>query len=479
MGVLPIPTKPGHTFFGWRWYDSFFDTNVLVSETCHVPFSDVTVTAHWITTLITWDANGGTVNPVTENRAPTMPMGTLPTPTRPGYTFVGWFDTSDTEGGVQITPEIQVPWLAHGEGRVTYWARWEANDVVDCPNDCGCDQDCTYDNCNCLPAVTTCPDECDCAQDCTYDNCGCDANNIPPQPIQLAAPVNLSISGTMLNWSDVLNNSGYRVYVNGTIAATIFVATFDLASLDLGVGTHTIQVRALGDDIDFLSSAQSSPVDFIIQSQSQPPAPQPPPQPPVSQPPAPPTPQPPTIPGSPLPPSSPSSYTPWEPRNPSLAVQPSQPAAPDVAYIIYEDDAPPRQIPTPVVAMPMPPQAPSAANRLVFTAGSAQFTLGNQIRTSQGTPFIDPATNRMMVPLRTLAEATGETVTWDSYTRSALVHFAGGTLSIFADEMLPDDMGTVLIINDRVFIPLRFVMYAFDATVNWDSANRSAVITMQ
>ena len=83
----------------------------------------------------------------------------------------------------------------------------------------------------------------------------------------------------------------------------------------------------------------------------------------------------------------------------------------------------------------------------------------------------------MMVPLRTLSEALGVDVDWHSPTRSAHIFLPSGLLAIPADETLPDDMGSVIIVNDRIFVPLRFVMYAFDANVEWDSIGRAAVIT--
>ena len=47
-------------------------------------------------------------------------IGELPIPTRAGYTFLGWFDTSAATGGTQITAEDYI-----GNDDVTYYARWE------------------------------------------------------------------------------------------------------------------------------------------------------------------------------------------------------------------------------------------------------------------------------------------------------------------------------------------------------------------
>ena len=83
----------------------------------------------------------------------------------------------------------------------------------------------------------------------------------------------------------------------------------------------------------------------------------------------------------------------------------------------------------------------------------------------------------MMVPLRTLSEALDIQVEWHDATRAAHILLPTGTLTIPADEMLPEGMGAVIIANDRIFVPLRFVMYAFDADVRWDGDNSAAIIT--
>ncbi|MCL2286516.1 MAG: stalk domain-containing protein [Firmicutes bacterium] len=167
-----------------------------------------------------------------------------------------------------------------------------------------------------------------------------------------------------------------------------------------------------------------------------------------------------------LPEVAPQPPIPWRPRRPQVVADTEvlyekYESAPYEATEVYE-----YATDEPIVLI------------LIFTEGRIEYLLNDQVRISVGEPFIDVATDRMMIPLRTFAEALGVEVDWDSATRSALVHLPSGTLTVPADEMLPDGMGSVIIVDDRVFIPLRFVMYAFDAEVEWDSANRSAVIAV-
>ena len=47
-------------------------------------------------------------------------MGALPNPTRPGFTFVGWFNTSAATGGTQFTQNSII------NANTTMWVRWQA-----------------------------------------------------------------------------------------------------------------------------------------------------------------------------------------------------------------------------------------------------------------------------------------------------------------------------------------------------------------
>jgi uncharacterized repeat protein (TIGR02543 family) len=87
-GTLPSPTKTGHTFTGW------YNGAVKITATTVVPLgqSDHSLTAHWQgnSHTVTFNSNGGT--PTTASMTVTYGQnyGTLPTPTRTGYTFSGW-----------------------------------------------------------------------------------------------------------------------------------------------------------------------------------------------------------------------------------------------------------------------------------------------------------------------------------------------------------------------------------------------------
>ena len=91
--TLAVPDeiyRPGYTFAGW-WYEDTDGWRLWDFENDRV-YEDITLTARWerVTYTIHLDANGGECD-MTEYKAYPNQKLKLPTPTREGYTFAGWF----------------------------------------------------------------------------------------------------------------------------------------------------------------------------------------------------------------------------------------------------------------------------------------------------------------------------------------------------------------------------------------------------
>lgn len=98
--MIPLPeppTKEGYTFTGW--YTDEACTNKYVGETVR---DDMTLYAGWQINryTVTYDSNGGSSCESVTVDWNTSP--TLPTPTRTGYTFVGWFDGETQYEGAPV-----------------------------------------------------------------------------------------------------------------------------------------------------------------------------------------------------------------------------------------------------------------------------------------------------------------------------------------------------------------------------------------
>ena len=161
--TLPTPTRDGYTFIGWfgvkvvsgtTYYvgmdflttnnnalaytsldeANLNDTNKVVVIDCDVFAVNIgsgTLIAKWEITVppetveITFNANGGSVNPSTTTLVVGEAYGTLPTPTRSNYTFNGWFTTLTGETKVESTT-IVVNDIDH-----TLYAKWSYSPAVE------------------------------------------------------------------------------------------------------------------------------------------------------------------------------------------------------------------------------------------------------------------------------------------------------------------------------------------------------------
>jgi len=111
---------------------------------------------------------------------------------------------------------------------------------------------------------------------------------------------------------------------------------------------------------------------------------------------------------------------------------------------------------------------------LRFTIGSYRYYYRGAPRTSDVAPFISQ--NRTMVPLRIVSEALGATPRWDDATRTAYIYKDDITLRLPADQPLPNGMGTPAMVNNRVLVPLRYVIENFDAITLWDPELREVTV---
>jgi uncharacterized repeat protein (TIGR02543 family) len=89
--TLPTSTREGYTFNGW-FSEISGGTSYGKGGTSYTITGHVTMYAQWtFGYTITFDANGGTVSPTLKYESYGSYI-TLPTPTRNGYTFDGWYD---------------------------------------------------------------------------------------------------------------------------------------------------------------------------------------------------------------------------------------------------------------------------------------------------------------------------------------------------------------------------------------------------
>lgn len=117
----------------------------------------------------------------------------------------------------------------------------------------------------------------------------------------------------------------------------------------------------------------------------------------------------------------------------------------------------------------------------VIDPGSATL---NSTTTLDSAPYVDPNTNRTLVPLRFIAETFGATVNWDEGSKTVTItlnhkeiklQIGNSTAYINGEEETLDQ--PPVIINSRTMVPLRFIAEAFGATVDWDDTTQTILIT--
>ncbi len=121
-GQLPTPTRTGYTFGGW--YTAATGGSKVTATTTVTETTAHTLHAHWTanTYTVTYNKNSGTITNESKYTSYTYGTGlTLPTPTRTGYTFGGWY----TSSGLTGTAATSISSTTTGDKK--YWAKWTDN----------------------------------------------------------------------------------------------------------------------------------------------------------------------------------------------------------------------------------------------------------------------------------------------------------------------------------------------------------------
>jgi len=121
--TLPTTTRAGFEFGGW-YLTPDFTTSVLTQLPETYPVGITTLNAKWVAqkAYIIFNSNGGDyVAKMIGNTDDAISPTTMPTISRGGYTFAGWFNNSGLTGGTVTAKPNKYP-----AGTTEYWAKWTA-----------------------------------------------------------------------------------------------------------------------------------------------------------------------------------------------------------------------------------------------------------------------------------------------------------------------------------------------------------------
>ncbi len=145
------------------------------------------------------------------------------------------------------------------------------------------------------------------------------------------------------------------------------------------------------------------------------------------------------------------------------------------------------------------------AYSVVFVKPGKNNNLNNKIITLQiGNPFITIngtkrkidaqnskpiiKNNRTLIPIRSLIEALGGTISWNGKTREVTIQLNGNTIILTIDKSTALVNGiktpidpknskvTPIIVNNRTYLPLRFIVEHLGCTVDWNPATKTITV---
>jgi chitinase len=113
--------------------------------------------------------------------------------------------------------------------------------------------------------------------------------------------------------------------------------------------------------------------------------------------------------------------------------------------------------------------------KISLAIGSNTVSKNSAVSANDVAPYIS-SDNRTMTPLRVIAETLGADVSWTDTTKTVTIQKGAKTLSLTINQPLPDGMGTAVIVNNRTFVPIRYIAEQLGANVVYDDVGKTVKI---
>ena len=111
-----------------------------------------------------------------------------------------------------------------------------------------------------------------------------------------------------------------------------------------------------------------------------------------------------------------------------------------------------------------------------MTIGDILMTLNDKAFYNDVAPVI--VNDRTMVPIRVITELFGGTAEWNEATKEVTLTINGKVIKMTVGVVI-DKYGTApVIINDRTFVPVRFVADELGAETSWNDITKTVTISL-
>ena len=112
---------------------------------------------------------------------------------------------------------------------------------------------------------------------------------------------------------------------------------------------------------------------------------------------------------------------------------------------------------------------------IIMQIGSKTIQAYGKTITNDASPLI--VNNRTMVPIRVVTETLGGTAVWNEAARTVTLVINGKTITMTIDVALEKYGVAPIIINNRTYVPIRFVAEELGADVQWNETTQQITIT--
>lgn len=113
-------------------------------------------------------------------------------------------------------------------------------------------------------------------------------------------------------------------------------------------------------------------------------------------------------------------------------------------------------------------------NVIKMTIGSIEMSENGRVFYNDVAPVI--VDNRTMVPIRVITELLGGTAGWNEETKEVTLTIDGKVIRMTVGVVLEKYGVAPVIINDRTYVPIRFVADELGAETSWDEATNTVTI---